>query len=630
MCGIGGIYHFDEPPERWRFTLSKMLEDIRHRGPDEIGFFSEHHVSMGVRRLNVIDLDTGSQPISNEDGTIHIVFNGEIYRFEALSKALREEGHLFKTRTDTEVILHLYEKFGTGFLRHIDGMFSFALWDGKLQRLILARDRFGIKPLFYTTEIKTGLIAFSSEIRPLLNMPGLSKEIDAIAIDQFFALSYILHPRSAYKNIKKLSPGSYLLIEKARIREIRYWDLPEPTPVEDQKELAAILNDAIADAVETMMRCDVPYGAFLSGGLDSGTIVYHMAKNSSKPIPTFSIRFDEKSFDEGKEARLISRRFKTDHNEIWVRPEHVRDVRNILFYFGEPFADPSLLPTFLMSKLARQKVTVALSGDGGDEVLGGYLTYVASSLTSIFSRFPESAHDILLSLVNRLPSSMKRASFDYKLKKFISGCRLPPIEHHAAWKTIFTPEQRKKLYSGDFCERIDESIDTPIFEQWNYLFRKNGLNRLTRYQYLDIKTFLADDNLARVDRMSMANSLEVRLPFLDTNVVEAAFRLSPDNRIRRFTTKYFLRKTMKDRLPDKILRMGKRGFAVPLGFWIKGPLSDFVKATLSSERIRNTGMLCPNEVSRIVDCHLSGRQNLNRQIWSLVCFMHWFEDAKAN
>ena len=287
MCGISGIYHINESPEQWRLLLTNLVKDIRHRGPDEEGYFSETHISMGVRRLKVIDLNTGSQPISNEDGTIHVVFNGEIYRFEALRKALREKGHQFKTQTDAEVVIHLYEEYGTDFFTHFDGMFAFALWDSRLKRLILARDRFGIKPLFYTTGLKKGLLAFSSEIRPLLKIPGLPKELDAIAVDQFFALSYILHPRSVYKNIKKLSPGCYLLMEGSKFQEIKYWDLPEPSLIENPKYIWAELDEAISSAVKTMMRCDVPYGAFLSGGLDSGTIVYHMAQHSEMPVSNF-------------------------------------------------------------------------------------------------------------------------------------------------------------------------------------------------------------------------------------------------------------------------------------------------------------------------------------------------------
>ena len=630
MCGIGGIYHLNEMPEKWHFLLSNFLKDIKYRGPDEEGFFSELHISMGVRRLKVIDLNTGNQPISNEDGSIHIVFNGEIYRFESLRKDLIEKGHRFKTKTDTEVLIHLYEEYGTDFLKYFDGMFAFSLWDSRQKRLILARDRFGIKPLFYTTGLSSGRLAFSSEIRPLLKMPGLSKKLDPIAIDQFFALSYILHPRSVYKNIKKLSPGCFLLIKGSDIQEVKYWDLPASRPAESPKIIWEQLDEAISDSVKTMMHCDVPYGAFLSGGLDSGTIVYHMTKHSLKPIQTFSIRYNEKSFDEGLEASIISKYLGSDHHEIWVRPEHILQLQCLTEHFGEPFADPALIPTFLLSQLAREKVIVALSGDGGDEILGGYQTYIASNLTNFFSRLPKFFIDFLFSSANQLPTSMKRLSFDYKLKKFFAGCHLPPLEHHVAWKQIFSADDRKKLFTKDFCKQINESIDKPVFNQWNHLFQKNGLSQLTKYQYLDIKTFLADNNLSRVDRMSMANSLEVRIPFLDMNVVETAFKLDPYDRIRGFNTKVFLRKTMKNRLPSKILKMKKKGFAVPLSFWFRGPLREFVMESLSSERIKATGILRHEIVSEIISKHLSGRENLNRPIWNLICFLFWYEDYQAN
>ena len=627
MCGIGGIYHYGQRKDKWAPLLSAMISELTHRGPDESGYFRASDLSMGVRRLRVIDLETGSQPICNEDGSIVILCNGEIYNYEVIRLGLIQRGHQFKTKSDTEVLLHLYEEYGLEFFNYFDGMFAFALWDSKRHRLIIARDRFGIKPMFYTEMIRNGLFAFSSELRPLLMMPGLSKEIDPVAIDQYFALSYIPHPRSVYRQIKKLSPGSFLLVKEDSVTEASYWNLPDDESRCGRASASLDLDDAIAAAVKKMMRSDVPCGAFLSGGLDSSTLVYHMAQNSLKPIHTFSVRFNESSFDEGKEALLVARHLGTDHHEVWVEPKDVPIALRYLANFGEPFADPALIPTFVLSKKARQRVTVVLSGDGGDEILGGYLTYVASLMTRLFSYFPLSTIAVVKEIVDRMPASMKRASLDYKLKKFFSACRLPPLEHHSAWKLIFRSDQRLNLFNDGFNAQIADSIRRPVFERWSHYFANKKLSRLTQYQYMDIMTFLADNNLPRVDRMSMANSLEVRLPFLDLNVVENAFKLDPLDRVKNLTTKVVLRKIMKERLPNEIIRMKKKGFAVPLSYWFKGPLRSFVSETLSSENIKDTGVLCPGEVSVIVNKHLTGAENMHRAVWSLICFVVWYKDA---
>ena len=630
MCGIAGIYHIAPPYGTWRDMVSNFISKLQHRGPDEHGFLFLDYISMGISRLKVIDLQTGSQPISNEDETLHIICNGEIYRHDAIRDDLMSRGHHFKTQSDTEVLLHLYEEYGLDFFEYFDGMFAFALWDSQKKRLILSRDRFGIKPLFYTARSLNGFIAFASELAPLHKTPWISKQLDPIAIDQFFTLSYILNPRTIFKDIKKVKPGHYLLIEKQNVHEIQYWDLPLHEHSDNRTTILEELDNNIEFATRTMMRCDVPCGTFLSGGLDSATIAYHMARHSSKPISTFTIRFEERSFDEGKEALLISKHLGTDHHEYWMKPQDVTDIPHAMANFGEPFADPALIPTYFLSQFAKESVTVIVSGDGGDEILGGYLTYIASCLTGTFNKVPRPFIDTALFAINQFPSSMRRVSFDHKLKKFLAGCCLPPVEHHAAWKVIFPMWDRINLYEKEFAAQLKNSMNTAVFKEWEHLFNTGNLDTLTQYQYLDIKTFLTDNNLVRVDRMSMANSLEVRLPFLDKNVVNTALKLHPSLRVKGFTTKVALRNIMRDRLPKRVVGMGKKGFAVPLSFWFQNSLKKFVNETLSADRLKSTGIISPEYVKQVIEQHLSGKKNLNRQIWSLICFVHWYDHAIEN
>lgn len=627
MCGIGGLYHPRQIPSGRSSLLREMTSAMTHRGPDEDGFYEDPFVSLGMRRLNVIDLTTGSQPLTNEDGTIHVVFNGEIYGHDRLRETLQARGHVFRSTSDTEVLVHLYEEYGLDLFAHVDGMFGFALWDQKKKRLVVARDRFGIKPLFYTVPRADKEFAFASELPPLLGLPYVSKRLDPVALDQYFTLSYILHPRSVYNDIRKLQPGHFLCVEEGRFQEISYWSFPEPLPPATWTEVGTTLDQALSSSVKDMMRSDVPLGAFLSGGLDSSTVVYHMAHHSPRRVQTFSVRYRESSFDEGDLARETAHRLGTDHHEIWARPEDVRLLPETLTAFGEPFADPSQIPTHLVSGLARQHVTVALSGDGGDEVLGGYLTYVASTLADPVGRLPAGVRHLMRSLAQRLPVSHGRVSLDYKIKKFMDGCDLPPLERHGAWKYIFSPEEKKRLYSSDFQNKVGFSLDGPVFDQWKDLFDHASRPSVKDYQRLDLKTFLVDNNLTKVDRMSMAHSLEVRVPFLDLRVVEATRRMGPHHRIQRLQTKVLLRTIMKGRLSPQVLSGAKKGFAVPLAFWMRGPVKSYVDDILRPERLEKSGILNSSFVREIAQWHDQGTRDMNRQLWNLVCFQKWFEGS---
>lgn len=625
MCGIAGVYHEYDPAGNWQHVVHDMVRRMVHRGPDDEGYFNDNNVSMGIRRLKVIDLETGAQPVCNETGNIQVIGNAEIYRYEAIREELKGKGHVFTSRSDVEVIAHLYEEYGLDFFDYIDGMFAIALWDSDRQRLIVARDRFGIKPLFYSIPSNRGCFAFSSELSALLGMPGMSTELDPLGIDRFFALSYIPQPHTAFRNIRKLPPGTYLCAEHGRIDCKSYWDLPLPVAQLDQDEALKAVDSAISASVCAMMRSDVPVGAFLSGGLDSATVVYHMAQHAKQPIKTFSVRFNERGFDEGRQVSDIVKMLGTEHREIWCRPEDARLVARLQSHFGEPFADPSQIPTFIASRLARKDVVVALSGDGGDELFGGYLTYVASQLADRTRLLPEFIRQILFQLANRLPASSGHAGVEYKLQKFLRGCHLPSLARHAMWRTIFSENQRRRLYTAEFSTLLGNAVNTPLFEEWEVLFQQSAADRLRGYQYLDMKTYLTDNNLAKWDRMSMANSLEVRVPLLDLGVFNASVQVPAELYVKHGRTKIILRRLMNNRLPKSVTGMGKKGFSIPIAAWFRKDLRSYVQEVLSRERLESTGIVNPYVVQEIISSHMAGRYNYSRQIWNLISFVHWHE-----
>lgn len=630
MCGIGGIYHPGESSAVFDKPLRDMIQGITHRGPDEDGFFQTQDISMGMRRLKVIDLSTGTQPITNADGSLVIVVNGEIYNYEKIRQDLIDKGFGFKTKSDTEVILLLYQAYGLDFTRHFDGMFVFSIWDKNRKQLIIGRDRFGIKPLYYTLPNHRGHFSYCSELTPLLKIPGISREIDPIALDQFFHLSYILHPRSIYKGIKKLEPGHLLIASDSGIDPKSFWSLPESPQLLSEGDCRDALDSALKQSVKSMMRSDVPVGAFLSGGLDSSSVVYYMTQFTDKPIHTFSVRFQEKSYDEGDIARATSKILGTVHHEIWGKPEDIEQLPRMMRHFGEPFADPSLIPTYLVSKLARQDVTVALSGDGGDEMLGGYQTYVASALAERSDFLPSAAKRAMAYLVDHIPNSMQRKSFDSQIKRLMNGLHYDFLERHGRWKTIMNSTDRRSIYSNSFNQSLQENFNDPVFDHWKQHFPKQLRDNLTYYQYLDIKTYLVDNNLTKVDRMSMAHSLEVRIPFLDLKVFETAMALPAKFRVDGFKTKALLRQLMDKRIPPVTAMKKKLGFGVPLNVWFQHELRPYLEDTLHPDRVRNVPYLNPEGVQMLMDEHFRSKKNRNRQLWNLVCFMKWFEESELS
>jgi asparagine synthase (glutamine-hydrolysing) len=609
MCGICGIASARgaASPDR----LAEMSGTLVHRGPDSDGVFVEGPVGLAARRLAIIDLRTGDQPISNEDGRITVVQNGEIYNYQELRRELERAGHRFSTSGDTEVLVHLYEEHGKGFAERLRGMFAVALWDADRTRLVLARDRYGIKPLYYR-EVD-GELTFASELRALPR-----GEIDLAALEAFLAFNSIPAPLTIFREARKLPPGHVLIWEKGRSELTRY-ARPAPVPAPDvrgdeEAELVEELRARLRDSVRAHLVSDVPVGVLLSGGIDSATLAALAAEELSEPLRTFSIGFEERSFDELGDARLVAQRYETNHRELVLRPDAALLLPALAEAFDEPFADSSALPTYLVSQLAAEDVKVALSGEGGDELFGGYYTYAADLLAQ---RTGWTA-PFLRPLVERLPTSSARASFDYKAKRFVRAAHLPPLERHHGWKEIFSPDARAEL-TGRRSDFDPVDLLRSRFEE------TEGAELLARLQDVDLGTYLVDDLLVKTDRASMAHSLEARVPFLDSVVTNFALALPTRHKVRGLRKKVLLRKAAAPLVPPELLRRRKRGFSIPAAAWLRGELEPFARETLSPDALRRQGFFHPETVTRLIDDHVAGREDLSRQLWGLLAFTLWHE-----
>ena len=609
MCGICGIVSANGPadPER----LARMSSKLVHRGPDSDGTFVEGPAALAARRLAIIDLATGDQPIANEDESVHVVQNGELYNYRELRAELERAGHRFRTHGDTEVLVHLYEQEGPAFARRLRGMFAVALWDSKLRRLVLARDRFGIKPLYYRTEA-AGL-EFASELRSLPR-----GEVDLDALEAFLAFNSIPAPLTIFREARKLPPGHVLVWEDGEARIERY---ARPSPVsvdelreDDEAELIEELRARLRDSVRAHLIADVPVGVLLSGGIDSAALAALAAEESDEPVRTFSIGFEERSFDELADARLVAERYDTRHRELVLRPDAALLLPALADAFDEPFADSSALPTYLVSQLAAQDVKVALSGEGGDELFGGYYTYVADLLAERTGHLAGLARP----LVERLPSSTARASLDYKAKRFTRGAHLPPLERHHAWKEIFSPDARAELTG----RRHDFD---PVDLYRERFAETEGAELLARLQDVDFGIYLVDDLLVKTDRASMAHSLEARVPFLDPAVEAFAHALPRRHRVRGLRKKVLLRKAVAPLVPERIVRGKKRGFSIPAAAWLRGELEPFARDTLGAETLHRQGFFRPEAVRRLIDRHVAGEEDLSRQLWGLLAFTLWYD-----
>jgi asparagine synthase (glutamine-hydrolysing) len=588
-----------------------MSATLVHRGPDADGELIDGPVGLASRRLSIIDLEGGDQPISNEDGTVHVVQNGEIYNFQELRAELERAGHRFTTRCDTEAIVHLYEEHGEGFAERLRGMFAIAIWDSRRRKLVLARDRYGIKPLLYRDE--KGDLAFASELRALPR-----GAVDPDALEAFLAFNSVPAPYSIFSGTRKLPAGHILVWEEGATR-IEPFARPAPVQAsevrdEDASELAEELRARLRDSVRAHLIADVPVGVLLSGGVDSSLLAALAAQESSEAVHTFSIGFEERSFDELDDARSVAEMYGTRHEELVLRPDAALLLPRLAETFDEPFADSSALPTYLVSELAARHVKVALSGEGADELFGGYYTYAADLLALRVGRFAPHARP----LVERLPSSSRKASLDYKAKRFVRGAALPPLERHHAWKEIFSPDLRAELTGR-------RSPLDPVDLLRTRFAETEGAELLSRLQDVDLGTYLVDDLLVKTDRASMAHSLEARVPYLDPLVTGLAFALPTRLKVRGLRKKLLLRKAAAPLLPRSIVYGRKRGFSIPAAAWLRGELEPFARDVLAPDTLRRQGFFQPEPVTRLLDRHVSGQEDLSRQLWGLLSFTLWHE-----
>jgi asparagine synthase (glutamine-hydrolysing) len=613
MCGICGLAGAEVDVEAVRRMNSRLV----HRGPDSDGLFHEDGVALAMRRLSIIDLEHGDQPISNEDGSVTVVQNGEIYNYRELRAELERRGHRFATHSDTEVLVHLYEEFGDSFAERLRGMFAIALWDARLHRLLLARDRFGIKPLYY--RLAGGTLSFASELKAMLEQPGFSRQIDPQAVAAYLAFNSIPAPLTIFAEARKLPAGTLAVWRDGKLTQTRY-ARPSPAPEEETRRrpesaLAMELRETLRDSIRAHLVADVPVGVLLSGGVDSAGIVALAAGEQADPVKTFSVGFEEASFDELDRARLVAGRYGTDHHEIVLRPDAVELFPKLVEAFDEPFGDSSALPTYLVSELAAGEVKVALSGEGGDELFGGYYTYVADLLAPRVGRLAALAAP----LAEMLPSSDSKVSLDYKAKRFARGAGLPPLERHHAWKEIFSRQLQASLL-GD----RDPDWDPVDIYRERYA-ETAGAEPLARLQDVDLGIYLVDDLLVKTDRSSMAHSLELRVPFLDNEVAAMALGLATPLKVRGLAKKRLLRRALAPLLPQEILRGPKRGFSIPVAAWLRGPLQGFAREVLSAESVSRQGWLDPATVTGLLDRHCAGREDLSRQLWGLIAFTLWFD-----
>jgi asparagine synthase (glutamine-hydrolysing) len=605
MCGICGIAttHGAADPER----LRRMSKTLVHRGPDSEGMRVDGPVGLAARRLAIIDLTGGDQPIANEDGSVVVVQNGELYNYRELTHELRRAGHRFSTACDTEVLAHGYEQWGLGFAERLRGMFAVAIWDAREHRLVLARDRFGIKPVYYRDV--GGELSFGSELDALPQ-----GEIDLDALDAFLAFNSIPAPLAIFREIRKLPPGHLLTWQNGAVSLERF-ARPGPLPArhdDDEAELVEECRARLRDSVRAHLIADVPVGVLLSGGVDSGALAALAAEESSEPVRTFAIGFEEASFDELTGARAVAERYGTRHRELVLRPDAALLLPALADAFDEPFADSSALPTYLVSKLASEDVKVALSGEGGDELFGGYYTYVADQLAERVGMLASAVRP----LVDLLPSSSRKASFDYRAKRFARAAHLPPLERHHGWKEIFSPDARAELTG-----RRDGADPLDVYR--NRFAETEGHELVTRLQDVDFGTYLVDDLLVKTDRASMAWSLEARVPFMDTVVTNFAFSLPVRHKVRGLQKKRLLRKAVEPLLPREVVHGRKRGFSIPAAAWLRGELEPFARETLSA--VGRQGFLDPAAVTRVLDDHVAGREDLSRQLWGLLAFTLWYE-----
>jgi asparagine synthase (glutamine-hydrolysing) len=627
MCGIFGEVRYEAGAGR---PIGPALEAMRHRGPDASGEWSDGTCALGHQRLAIIDLsEAGRQPLGNEDGTVQVTFNGEIYNFATLRKELRGLGHRFRTRTDTEVIVHAYEQWGTRCVDRLRGMFAFAVWDQRRRRLYLARDRVGKKPLFYTRQ--TDRFLFASELQGLLADPAVPREVDFASLDTYLTYGYIPAPASAFRGVAKLPPAHWLTLDlrpgEPDFRVERYWALEYGPKLRlSEAEACEALRETLTEAVRLRMVSDVPLGAFLSGGIDSSIVVGLMARLSDRPVKTFSIGFEEAVFNELDHARRVADRWGTDHHPLVIRPDALAVVEMLARHFGEPYADSSAVPTYYVSQITRESVTVALNGDGGDESFAGYERYLAHRLAGRIGRVP-GVRRIATALARALPDSTDPRNRVRRARRFLASFDQPADRRYARWLTFFRPEAKDRLYTEGFREQVGTAAPLAWLE--SLYGQAAGLDPVDAAMSVDVRSYLPFDLLVKVDITSMANSLEARSPFLDHAVMEFAARLPARYKLRGRTSKYLLKRAFADLLPPENVSRPKMGFGVPVGRWFRGPLRELLRDSLLSGRAVARGYFRPAEVDRLVNLHLEGRADHTIQLWNLLMLELWYSEMVA-
>ena len=622
MCGIVGIIERDLDRPVVAEDLARMVGMLHHRGPDEEGSITLPGVGLGMRRLAIVDLAGGQQPILNETGDIKIVANGEIYNFRELQQELEGHGHTFHSRnSDIEVMVHAYEQWGEDFLIRLRGMFALALWDGRTRTLIAARDRAGEKPLYWTQTTQGLLLA--SEVKALLVRPEVSRELDPIALDQFLTYEYVLAPRTMLKGVHKVPPAHFLRYRDGQATVHRYWDAADvPLRQWRDDEAAAALKSALQTAVRRQLMADVPLGAFLSGGIDSSSIVALMSEASSQPVNSFSIGFSDGTYNELPYAREVAGLFKTNHRERTASPNLEDMFERLIVHLDEPFADVSLFPTFSVSELAREHVKVVLSGDGGDELFGGYDAYQAQALAAKLGWMGDALMPALAGVASALPPTGKKKGLVNKVKRFSAGAATAPADlGHYRWMVYLNSRDKAKLYNAGLRDSL-RAVDVyaPVRDALGRFSQDDLLNRQL---YADLSLYLADDILVKVDRMSMATSLETRAPFLDGDLMELAFSMPGHLKIRNGERKWVLKQAIKGVLPDSILNRKKEGFSIPMKNWLRRELQPLMRDLLSRDRIVRRGLFDPAVIEKMMDDHVAGRENHAHTLFPLMVFERW-------
>ncbi len=602
-----------------------MCERIVHRGPNSEGIWMDDTVALGMRRLSIIDLHTGDQPVYSEDRSIIVMMNGELYNYREVRADLEKRGHKFVTQTDTEIVPHLYQEYGDDFVDHINGMFVITLWDTRKKRLVIARDRFGEKPLYYG--VFDGKLIYASEPKALLAHPSVKPELNLDAFRQYLSFDYIPAPHSIYKGISKLPAAHIMTVENGEVKTRRYWNLTFSknghTP--SIENAAVELRELLSDAVRMRLVADVPLGILLSGGIDSSAVAAFAVEHGVEKVKTFSIGFEEDSFDETKFARQVAAHLGTDHHEEKLSAATAGDlISEIGTWLDEPLSDGSLIPTYLLAQFVRKHVTVALGGDGGDELFAGYPMYYGHKVAGAYGSIPQFLRSgVIEPIVRMLPVSTKNLSFDYKAKRFVKSANYETVMRHHSWFGSFSLEEQRPLLTENVL--IQGSGDIYVGPK-SLLSICDATDEIERMQYLDMNFYMAEDILTKVDRASMAVSLETRAPFLDPRVGQFAASLPLDYKLRGNKGKYILKRAMKDLLPKSILVRGKKGFGIPIAEWLKGRLYPLMHDLLSPARLKQQGLFEPAYVETLIAEHEKGIASHHKQLWTLLVFQLWYDN----